>query len=103
MARRNGDYAICGVAAKVELGEVAAVRCAYISMAATPVVLDFGADIAGAPDRARNDLDPEADIHASADYRRHLAGVLTERALTSALLAARGRTRRQDAKGGDAA
>jgi carbon-monoxide dehydrogenase medium subunit len=35
--------------------------------------------------------DPEPDIHATADYRRHLAGVLASRALAEAADAARGR------------
>jgi len=38
-----------------------------------------------AADLARQRVDPEPDIHATADYRRHLAGVLTQRALLEAL------------------
>jgi carbon-monoxide dehydrogenase medium subunit len=38
-----------------------------------------------AADLARQQVDPEPDIHATADYRRHLAGVLTQRALLEAL------------------
>jgi CO/xanthine dehydrogenase FAD-binding subunit len=33
---------------------------------------------------ATKDIDPTADIHASVAFRRHLANVLTRRALTEA-------------------
>ncbi len=95
VSRRAGDYAVCGVAAFVRLkddGAVAAARCAYLSVAPTPLVLeltDQAADPRAAGEAARAQVQPEADLHASADYRRALAGVLTERALTQALAAAR--------------
>jgi aerobic carbon-monoxide dehydrogenase medium subunit len=97
VARRHGDYAVCGVGAVVTLdagGSVASARAAYLSVAPTPLVLDLtdalGADpdFAAAGAAARAAVDPEPDIHATADYRRHLAGVLTERALRSAHAAA---------------
>lgn len=93
VARRHGDYAVCGVGALVELdaaGAVGSARAAYLSVAATPLVLDLtdalgsGPDFAAAAAQARQLVDPEPDIHATADYRRHLAGVLTERALRAA-------------------
>jgi CO/xanthine dehydrogenase FAD-binding subunit len=34
-----------------------------------------------AADAVRTSIDPDADIHASKEYRIHLAGVLTERAI----------------------
>ncbi|HEY3059559.1 MAG TPA: hypothetical protein VGL99_11340, partial [Chloroflexota bacterium] len=34
-----------------------------------------------AADAVRSAIDPDADIHASKEYRTHLAGVLTERAI----------------------
>ena len=40
------------------------------------------AAIEAAARKAAELVDPDADIHASADYRRHLTGVLTTRALT---------------------
>ena len=46
------------------------------------------AGLAGFPaaaDLARQQVNPEPDIHATADYRRHLSGVLTQRALLEAL------------------
>ena len=48
------------------------------------------AAIEAAARRASELVSPDADIHASADYRRHLTGVLTKRALTRALGVARG-------------
>lgn len=102
VSRRRGDYAVCGVAVCVRLGgdgRVAAARAAYLSVAPVPVVLDLTDAAAGAPaaadgfpaaaDMARRCLDPQPDIHATAAYRRHLAGVLTERALLEALGEAR--------------
>jgi aerobic carbon-monoxide dehydrogenase medium subunit len=109
VARRHGDYAMCGVAALVQLdpgGALAAARAAYLSVAATPLVLDLSdqcvdaLDFEAASRWAQDQLDPEADIHASADYRRHLAGVLTVRALAAAVTDARDRRPRPTAAGG---
>jgi carbon-monoxide dehydrogenase medium subunit len=95
VSRRHGDYAVCGVAAAVRLGEdgkITQARAGYLSVGPSPIVLDLteaaadGTDgFAAAADLARERLDPEPDIHATADYRRHLAGVLTRRALLEAL------------------
>lgn len=96
VARRHGDYAVCGVAATVTLDDSSAIRsarCAYISVSPTPLVLDLTEAFTDAPvgiayeaagRMAQSAVEPEADIHASADYRRHLVGVLTARALRAA-------------------
>ena len=97
VARRHGDYAVCGLAAEVVVGEdgqVTSARAAYISVAPTPLVLDLTDAVGGRPARAadwsaagllaRGQVDPEPDIHASADYRAHLVEVLTARALAQA-------------------
>jgi aerobic carbon-monoxide dehydrogenase medium subunit len=88
VTRRQGDYAVCGVAALVTVdgdGGVAAARAAYVSCSPTPVVVDLtGVDPAQAGEAALATLDPEADLHASAGYRRQLVRVLTERALREA-------------------
>ncbi|MCU1671322.1 MAG: coxM3 [Blastococcus sp.] len=97
VARRKGDYAVCGAGVVVTLDEdrrVAAVRAAYISVGLTPEVHDLTDAVAGQPAEkadwaaagslARTLVDPDTDIHASADYRRLLVGVLTERTLASA-------------------
>jgi carbon-monoxide dehydrogenase medium subunit len=99
VSRRHGDYAVCGVAVVAELdesGAVASARAAYLSVAGTPLVLDLteaGADPAAAGRLALDSVTPSSDIHATAAYRRHLAGVLTERALAAALAHARERSR----------
>lgn len=101
-ARRHGDYGLAGVAAVVELDDdlrVAAARIGCLGVAATPFVLDLtgalgrrppdSCDWAAAAGQAERSVRPEPDIHAGADYRRHLVGVLTERALRAAATAAR--------------
>ena len=47
------------------------------------------AAIAAAARRAAELVSPDSDLHASADYRRHLTEVLTRRALTRAIRGAR--------------
>jgi carbon-monoxide dehydrogenase medium subunit len=83
VARRHGDYALCGVAVMVEPS--GATRAAYLSVSPTPLVLDLTQvprdEVAA---YVESQVDPEPDIHASAGYRRHLAGVLTTRALRDA-------------------
>ncbi|NUR88520.1 MAG: xanthine dehydrogenase family protein subunit M [Nonomuraea sp.] len=82
VARRHGDYALAGVCAVVTPHWA---RVACIGVGAVPVVVDVtGADGPAAAEVVRAAVDPEDDIHASADYRRHLVGVLTERALREA-------------------
>ena len=102
VSRRHGDYALCGVATVVTLDEdlrVRSARAGYLSMAATPQVLEltepirgrsYDADLSPAAEFAAGALDPEADIHASADYRRQLARVLTGRTLAEAARRAAG-------------
>jgi carbon-monoxide dehydrogenase medium subunit len=98
MARRHGDYALCGVAAVVDLDEDGAIdvaRVGTISIHPTPLVVDCGEALAGRrPDadalRAAGDLvdahsRPSADLHATVAYRRQLTRVLTARALASAV------------------
>ncbi|TYK47888.1 FAD binding domain-containing protein [Actinomadura decatromicini] len=99
-ARRHGDYALAGVAAVVTLDEdlrVSAARAGYLGVSATPLVLDLAGpagprgDWAAAAAHVRERVDPESDIHAGAVYRRHLTGVLTERACAAATAEARRR------------
>jgi len=96
-ARRHGDYAIVGVAAlctadaQDRLERVSVTVC---GVAPGPVRLyEVEAALRGRPmnqdslrlagDAAR-ELDVMTDAHVSNDYRQHLAGVLTERALQTA-------------------
>jgi len=95
IARRHGDYALCGVGAIAELdpaGRLTSLRCAYLSVFDVPLVLDVTRSwLSGesdAAEQARSAVDPQTDLHATADYRRHLAGVLTIRAARQAISAA---------------
>jgi carbon-monoxide dehydrogenase medium subunit len=99
IARRAGDYAMCGCAATVTLdenGRCSDARLVYLSVGDGPVQAQQAMNsligevlttqrIADAAQLAgQKDIDPTADIHASVAYRRHLAAVLARRALTDA-------------------
>jgi len=98
IARRRGDFAIVGVAATVTLGErdqCAEVRLSLCGVGETPVDASSAADglIGQAPsDQAIREvaaslqglIEPGGNVHATADYQRHIAGVLAERALQTA-------------------
>ncbi|WP_029136832.1 FAD binding domain-containing protein [Nakamurella lactea] len=95
VARRHGDYALCGVGAVATVdpaGAVTGLRCGYLSVSETPLTVDLtdawnsGDDAAAATAAAaRAAVDPLPDIHATAEYRRQLAGVLTVRAAEQAV------------------
>ena len=98
VARRHGDYALVGVAAVVQVdatgtctdarlgvtgagpGPVRA-REAEAALAGQPLSTDA---INAAAERVVAVLDPVSDVHATAAYRRHVAGVLARRALEAA-------------------
>ncbi len=82
IARRRGDYALCGVAAHVGGGSV---RAAFVSVADVPTVVDLsGVPLADVGEAALAQLEPAADIHASVAYRAQLVRVLTERVVRAA-------------------
>lgn len=92
VARRHGDYALCGVGAIAtvdESGALTSLNCGYLSVSETPLVVDLtqpwrsGGEATAAA--AREAIDPMPDIHATAEYRRQLAGVLTVRAAKQAV------------------
>ena len=88
VARRHGDYALCGVAA---LAHGARVAAGYVSVGDVPTVVDLSGVPAGERGAAAlAQLDPQADIHATAAYRAQLVRVLTERVVESAVSSARG-------------
>jgi aerobic carbon-monoxide dehydrogenase medium subunit len=104
--RRAGDFAIVAAVAVVEVrptGEIVRARVALAGVGSTPARLpSVEAELAGArPDAqifrraaegAAGEIDPEGDAHASGAYRRHLARVLTSRALARAAAVASRRT-----------
>ncbi|MCP4168631.1 MAG: xanthine dehydrogenase family protein subunit M [Chloroflexi bacterium] len=105
ITRRHGDYALVGAVARVDLDGVGAcqqARLVYFGVGDGPVAawqamahlrgntpspetLDEAAQIAAAAD-----MDPSGDIHATPEFRRHLAGVLGRRVLTKAFSRAAG-------------
>ena len=96
--RRAEDWAMVGVCAlvKAQGGQVEDARVAFTNMAATPVRAEAvesalrGQSIEAIPsaaEHAAEGTDPPSDLNATADYKRHLARVLTKRALQLATAA----------------
>lgn len=95
-SRTAQAWAIVGVAAAVRLdgGAIAEARIALTNMGPTPVRASavetalVGASsaqaVASAADQAAQGCRATSDIHAQADYREHLARVLTKRAVLAA-------------------
>jgi CO/xanthine dehydrogenase FAD-binding subunit len=97
VARRHGDFALAAVAATLTVadGKIAQARIALTGVGPTALraseaesllmgqTLEDGVS-KRAIDAVREAIAPETDLHASSDYRRHLAGVLTVRALAAA-------------------
>lgn len=111
IARRHGDYALVGVAAVVILDDADQLseaqcqqaRLVFLSVGDGPVEAHRAAETlrgqvstpeairAAAETAASMDVDPGSDIHASADYRRHLVNVLARQSLTQAFDRAMGK------------
>ena len=105
VARRHGDFALVGVAGVIDAeGEQCrTARLAAAGVGPTPIRLRAAEDILvqegvteqsiqRAAAKAAELVEPDSDIHASVDFRRHLTEVLTRRAIQRAL--ERGRERR---------
>ncbi len=95
VARRHGDYALAGLACRLVFDgdtitdaalayfgvgphaqRVAPAEAALVGTSGDDDALDEAVRLVAAT------LDPPADVHGSANYRRHLAGVLCRRAVT---------------------
>ncbi|HLH66995.1 MAG TPA: xanthine dehydrogenase family protein subunit M [Solirubrobacteraceae bacterium] len=96
--RRSEDWAIVGVCAAVRASEGVCedVRVALTNMGPVPLRAPgveealrgrplSAESIAAAAELAAEGTNPPADLNASADYKRHLARVLTRRALQDAI------------------
>jgi carbon-monoxide dehydrogenase medium subunit len=97
-ARRHGDYSLAGACAVVTLGEdgtVSSSKLVLFSVGDIPIVSVSASDvlqgaapteeaIRAAAEAVDADIDPQGDIHATAEYRRHLSKVLARRVLARA-------------------
>ena len=97
-ARRKGDFAIAAVAVMLlrDGGRCAKARLATAGVGPTSIRLrdaeavleqkGLGEEaIAEAADKAKAAVDPVSDLNGSAEYRRHLTGVLTRRSIVKAI------------------
>ena len=97
VSRRSGDFALAAVAVTLALTDrtISEARIAMTGVAPTPrrvreaeaLLVGRRVDCALTKEvvgLVRAATEPQTDLHASADYRRHLVGVLAGRALSAA-------------------
>ena len=77
LARRHGDYAMVGLAAH---GSKQGVRVAFFGVGDRPKAIEADS-VDGILDKVDSELEPRADLHASAAMKLHLAKVLAARVL----------------------
>lgn len=105
VSRRHGDFALVGAAALVTLDEqdrIKEARLAFTGAGPTPMrPSEAEASLVGQEPTEANfreaaavaikDLEPDSDIHASAEYRREVGGVMARRAWVEATERAKSR------------
>ena len=98
VCRREGDFALAGAVALLQLGQAGECKSARVTMfgindtptrmaraeamllgcKATPTTIE------GAARLVSEDLEPNSDLHAPAEYRKEVGGVMAKRALEEA-------------------
>ena len=99
-SRRQGDFALAGAGAALAFDDGGRVERAGLALmgvgdrpfdgSAIANELICGetpseAAVQAVAERVQSDVEPSSDLHAPADYRRHLAGVMAQRALLGAV------------------
>ncbi|BBM87437.1 FAD binding domain-containing protein [Candidatus Uabimicrobium amorphum] len=99
VSRRHGDYAMVGVAVSLNVdrkGRCEKGKIVFFSVGDAPVFAEKASQLLDKQNvseellenianvASSEDIEPGSDIHASADYRRHLAKVLTKKTLKRA-------------------
>jgi carbon-monoxide dehydrogenase medium subunit len=99
VAPRAGDYALMGVAALVTLdedGKCKSAKLVYLNAGDGPVdAVEAAQSLAGEPSNEKsfeaaaaiaseNEINPFGNVHTSPEFQRHLAKVLTKKALQQA-------------------
>ncbi|MDB5607014.1 MAG: molybdopterin dehydrogenase [Bradyrhizobium sp.] len=96
-ARRHGDYAIAGLAARavVESDVLTELRMAFFAVGDKPILVKASGQLVNVPvtpallslasDALGEELDPQDDQQATASMRRHLAKVLMARCMSALL------------------
>ena len=99
LARRRGDFALCGVAVQARLNQdvIEDLKIGLIGVGSGPITPDVRELVGGQPSTelfdevgriAASVSQPFDDVHATSDYRRRLTRVLARRAMSTAMGAA---------------